>query len=263
MANSHRKVLLVGALGRMGERVRAALEEHATLRLAAALEAPGHPGIDSDAGSGIRVTDDSGAAFSSADVVIDFSVPDSTLGHLRAASEAGIAYVTGTTGFDEPQRHEIAKLAERIPVVQAPNFSLSVNLLIWLTRAAARVLGPEIDVELIELHHAAKRDAPSGTAIRLAEAVAEARGEKLADHLVLERAGEIGARPAGSIGIQTLRGGDNAGEHTVMFVGEGERLELTHRSQTRDHFARGAVLAADWLIGREPGLYSMEQVLEL
>lgn len=263
MANSRQKVLLVGALGRMGERVRAVLDDHPSLALAAALEASGHPGLGSEAGSGIHVSDDFASAVDGADVVIDFSVPKSTLRHLETSAAAGIPYVTGTTGFDEKQRGEIAAWAERIPVIHAANFSLSVNLLIWLTRAAARVLGPEVDAELFELHHAAKRDAPSGTALRLAEAVAEGRGQNLADHLVLERAGEIGARPSESIGIQTLRGGDNAGEHTVMFVGDGERLELTHRSQTRDHFARGAVLAATWLIGRDPGLYSMEQVLEL
>jgi 4-hydroxy-tetrahydrodipicolinate reductase len=263
MSNVQKNVLVVGALGRMGERVRAILDEHATLQLGAALEAPGHAGLGSDAGNGIRVTDDFNTALSQCDVVIDFSIPTSTLSHLRAAGGAGIPYVTGTTGFDEPQQQQIAVFAQQIPVIHAANFSLSVNLLVWLTRAAARVLGPEVDVELVELHHAAKRDAPSGTALRLAEAVAEAREVNLSDHLVLERAGEIGPRPDGSIGIQTLRGGDNPGEHTVLFIGSGERLELTHRSQTRDHFARGAVLCADWLLGKAPGLYSVEQVLGL
>jgi 4-hydroxy-tetrahydrodipicolinate reductase len=154
-------------------------------------------------------------------------------------------------------------LARRIPVIHAANFSLAVNVLVWLTREAARRLGPGYDAELVEIHHGAKRDAPSGTALRLAEAIAEARGERLEDRLVLERAGEIGARPEGAIGIQTLRGGDNPGEHSVLFAGEGERLELVHRSHTRDHFARGAVRAAAWLVGREPGLYRIEQVLDL
>ncbi len=148
-------------------------------------------------------------------------------------------------------------------MIHAPNFSLAVNVLAWLTREAARRLGPGFDAEIVELHHSAKRDAPSGTALRLGRAIAEGRGEKLEERLVLERAGEIGARPEGAIGIQTLRGGDNPGEHSVYFVGRGERLELAHRSATRDHFARGAVRAAAWLAGRPPGLYPLEQILGL
>jgi 4-hydroxy-tetrahydrodipicolinate reductase len=151
----------------------------------------------------------------------------------------------------------------RIPVIHAPNFSQSVNVLGWLAREAARKLGPDFDAELFELHHAAKRDAPSGTALFLAEAVAEGQAKRLADHLVLERAGEIGARPKDAIGIQTLRGGDNPGEHTIYFAGQGERIELTHRSYTRDHFAKGAVAAAAWIIGREAGLHPIEKVLGL
>jgi 4-hydroxy-tetrahydrodipicolinate reductase len=151
----------------------------------------------------------------------------------------------------------------RIPVVCAPNFSVAVNVLAWLTREAARKLGPDYDAEIVELHHAAKRDAPSGTALRLGEAVAEGRAQKLSDHLVLERAGDIGARPEGAIGIQTLRGGDHPGEHTVLFAGRGEHLELVHRSHTRDHFARGALRAALWLLGRPAGLYRVEEALGL
>jgi 4-hydroxy-tetrahydrodipicolinate reductase len=138
-----------------------------------------------------------------------------------------------------------------------------VNVLAWLAREAAARLGPEFDAELFELHHSKKRDAPSGTALRLAEAVAEGRAQTLREHLLLERAGDIGPRPEGAIAIQTLRGGDSPGEHTVMFIGEGERIELSHRSHTRDHFARGAVRAAAWLVGREPGLYPIERVLGL
>jgi 4-hydroxy-tetrahydrodipicolinate reductase len=137
------------------------------------------------------------------------------------------------------------------------------GVLAWLTREAARKLGPDYDAEIVELHHAAKRDAPSGTALRLGEAVAEGRAQKLSDHLVLERAGDIGARPEGAIGIQTLRGGDHPGEHTVLFAGRGEHLELVHRSHTRDHFARGALRAALWLLGRPAGLYRVEEALGL
>lgn len=256
-------VLVVGAFGRMGERVRAALEGHAELRLGAALERVGHPEIGRELAAGVRVTDDAKTAFASAAVAIDFSVPDATLANLRVAADAGVAYVTGTTGFDETGRAEVSELASRIPVVHAANFSLSVNVLAWLAREAAAKLGPDFDAELIELHHSAKRDAPSGTALRLAEAVAEGRAQVLHDRLLLERAGDIGPRPDGAIAIQTLRGGDSAGEHTVMFIGQGERIELSHRSHTRDHFAKGAVKTAAWLIGRDPGLYPIDEVLGL
>jgi 4-hydroxy-tetrahydrodipicolinate reductase len=261
MTQPHR-TLVVGALGRMGERVRAALESEPRLNLGAALEAPGHPGLATQL-DGIPVTDDPKAALEGCDVAIDFAIPAATLANLRAAADAGVAYVTGTTGFSEDQRAEIAALAERIPVIHAPNFSVAVNVLAWLAREATRKLGPGYDAELFEIHHSAKRDAPSGTALFLAQAIAEGRDVALDDHLILERAGETGARPDDAIGIQTLRGGDNPGEHTVMFVGQGERLELIHRAHTRDHFARGAVRAAAWLVGKPPGLYRIEEVLGL
>jgi len=258
-----RRVLVVGALGRMGERVRAAIAAEPALCLGAALEAPGHPQLGTTVGDGVCVGDDVKAALARADVAIDFTLPAATLANLRAAADAGVAYVTGTTGFSEGERAEIAQHAARVPVLHAPNFSVAVNVLAWLSREAARKLGPAYDAEIVEFHHAAKRDAPSGTALRLGEAIAEGRGQKLSDHLILERAGDIGARPDAAIGIQTLRGGDNPGEHTVLFAGRGERLELSHRSHTRDHFARGAVLAALWLIGRPPGLYHIEESLGL
>ena len=253
-------VAVVGALGRMGERVREALSGHDRLELAGALEAPGHPGLGRELEAGVTVTDDAQRAFEKARVAIDFSLPDSTLANLRVAAGAGVAYVTGTTGFNEEQRKELAALAEQTPVLHAPNFSLAVNLLVRLTAEAARALGQGVAAEIVELHHAQKRDAPSGTALRLAEAIAEGRDQVLADHLVLERAGDVGPRPDDAIGVQTLRGGDNPGEHTVMFIGDGERIELTHRSQTRDHFARGAVQAAAWILGREARLYSIDEV---
>jgi 4-hydroxy-tetrahydrodipicolinate reductase len=258
-----RRVLVVGALGRMGERVRAVVAEEPSLRLVAALEASHHPGLGTTVEDRVRVDDDAKAAMAQAEVAIDFSVPAATLANLRAAADAGVAYVTGTTGFSEDERSEIAGHASRIPILCAPNFSLAVNVLTWLTREAARKLGPAYDAEIVELHHSAKRDAPSGTALRLGEAIAEGRAQKLSEHLVLERAGDVGSRPAAAIGIQALRGGDNAGEHTVLFAGRGERLELIHRSQTRDHFARGGVRAALWLLGHPPGLYRIEEALGL
>ena len=261
MTQPHR-TLVVGALGRMGERVRAALESEPRLKLGAALEAPGHPGLATQL-DGIPVTDDPKAALEGCDVAIDFAIPAATLANLRAAADAGVAYVTGTTGFSEEERAEIAALAERIPVIHAPNFSVAVNVLAWLAREATRKLGPGYDAELFEIHHSAKRDAPSGTALFLAQAIAEGRDVALDDHLILERAGETGARPDDAIGIQTLRGGDNPGEHTVHFIGQGERIELDHRSFTRDHFARGAVRAAAWLVGKPPGQYRIEEILGL
>jgi 4-hydroxy-tetrahydrodipicolinate reductase len=262
MAAAH-KVCVVGARGRMGEAVRAALASEPSLQLAAALEAPGHPEAGSMLPEGVPLQGDAEAALAGCDVAIDFTVPAATLAALRVAADAGVAYVTGTTGLSEPERIELAGLASRVPVIHAPNFSLAVNVLAWLAREAARRLGSGFDAEIVELHHSAKRDAPSGTALRLGRAIAEGRGEKLEERLVLERAGEIGARPEGAIGIQTLRGGDNPGEHSIYFVGRGERLELAHRSFTRDHFARGAVRAAAWLAGRPPALYPLEQILGL
>jgi 4-hydroxy-tetrahydrodipicolinate reductase len=262
-AATARAVCVVGALGKMGVCVRAALAGEPSLRFAAALEAPRHPELGRELEGGVRVASDVKAALAVCAVAIDFAVPAATLANLRAAADLGCAYVTGTTGFSESERAEIATLAKRIPVIHAPNFSLAVNVLAWLTQRASQLLGSAYDAELVELHHSAKRDAPSGTALRLAEAVAAGRTAKLSEHLVLERAGEIGARPRDAIAVQTLRGGDSAGEHTVFFLGQGERLELTHRASTRDHFARGAVRAAVWLAGKPPGLYRIETVFGL
>lgn len=256
-------VMVVGAEGRMGLEVRAALEQEPALRLAGALERPEHERVGETLPEGVLLEGDAKRALEGCAVAIDFSVPASTLANLRAAADAGVAYVTGTTGFDEAGKAELARAAERIPVLHAPNFSVSVNVLGHLAREAARLLGDGYDAELFELHHGQKRDAPSGTALFLAEAVADGQDKKLADHVVLERAGETGARPEGAIGIQTLRGGDNPGEHTIYFIGGGERVELSHRAATRAHFARGAVRAAAWIVGRDPGLYRIEQVLGL
>lgn len=255
------RVLVFGALGRMGERVRAALGEEPTLTLGAALEAPDHPGLGSQI-DGVQVGADLKAAVESVDLAIGFATPSSSLQLLRACAGGGKPCVVGTTGFDDAQRDEIDALAAHLPVVLAANFSVSVNVLFHLAREAARQLGEGFDAEIVELHHAAKVDAPSGTALRLASAVAEGRDQGQG-RLVLAREGETGARPAGVIGIQALRGGDNPGEHTLLLVGQGERLELTHRSSTRDHFARGAVRAAVWVRAQGPGLYDMEQVLGL
>jgi len=256
-------VAVVGAMGRMGERVRAAIEAEPRLSLGGAIEAPGHPRIGESAGTGVAVGDDVRSGLDGCKVAIDFTTPAATLRVMAEAADLGVAYVCGTTGFTAEQTAQIAQFAEKIAIVHAPNFSVSVNVLAWLTREAARRLGPGYDAEIFEIHHSAKRDAPSGTALHLGEAVAAGRDQQLSDHVVLERAGDTGARPDNAIGIQTLRGGDIAGEHTVMYIGQGERLELTHRASTRDHFAKGAVRAAVWLIGRPPGLYRITQVFDL
>lgn len=257
------RVACTGALGRMGERVRAALAEAGDAALAGALEGAGHPALGRELAPGVVVTADPREAFARADAVIDFSVPAASLAALRAAAEGGLAYVCGTTGFSPAEQAELATLAKRLPLVLAPNFSVAVNVLTHLVGEAARLLGPGFDAEIVELHHAAKRDAPSGTALRLAAALASARGQDLDAVLVETRAGETGARPPGAIGVQALRGGDSPGEHTVLLVGRGERLELIHRAATRDHFAAGALRAARWAHGRPPGLYGMEDVLAL
>ncbi len=257
------RVAVVGAAGRMGERIRHWTEAHPDLELAAALEAPGHPQLGMEIAPGVVLESNPKAAFAGVDVAIDFTTPSATLASLAAAADAGVPYVTGTTGFSPAESAEIAQFARGIGVIHAPNFSLAVNVLGWLAREAARKLGAGFDAEIFEIHHSAKRDAPSGTALFLAEAVAQGQGEALSQRLVVSRAGEIGARPENAIGIQTLRGGDNPGEHSLYFVGAGERVELCHRSATRDHFAQGAVRAAAWLIGRSAGLYSIEEVYGL
>lgn len=257
------RVACVGALGRMGERVRAALADAPDAELVGALEGAGHPALGRELPGGVPLVADPRDAFARADAVIDFSLPAATLAALRAAAERGLAYVCGTTGFAPAERAELEALARRMPLVLAPNFSVAVNVLAHLVGEAARLLGPGFDAEIVELHHAAKRDAPSGTALRLAAAIASARGQDLEEVLVVTREGETGARPAGAIGVQALRGGDNPGEHTVLLVGRGERLELVHRAATRDHFAAGALTAARWARSRPPGLYGMEDVLGL
>jgi len=257
------RVACVGALGRMGERVRAAVAEAAGVELVGALESAGHAGLGTEVAPNVRVVDDARVAFANAEVAIDFSIPRATCATLRIAADCGVAYVCGTTGFAASERAEVDVAARRIPIVWAPSFSVAVNVLTHLVESAARLLGPEFDAEIVELHHAAKRDAPSGTALRLAEAIAHVRGQDLAKVMVATREGEVGARPAGAIGVQALRGGDNPGEHSVFFLGRGERLELIHRTATRDHFAAGALRAARWLRGRAPGLYTMDEVLGL
>ena len=198
-----------------------------------------------------------------ADVWIDFTVPAATVAYADAAVAAGAALVIGTTGLGPEQRADIDRAAKRVPIVLAANYSIGVNVMLKLVADAAQTLGSAYDLEIVEMHHRATRDAPSGTALRLAEALAEATGRDLATDARYDRHGDVGPRPPSQIGIQTLRGGDVVGDHTVHFLGASDRLEITHRASSRDTFAQGAVRAALWLAGRPAGLYDMSAVLGL
>ncbi len=263
-------VVVAGAAGRMGSRIVACLTEHRDLRLASALEAPGHPALGRDAGEvagvgrlGVALGADARASLTRDRVLVEFSTPEASLEHLRLAAEAGARAVIGTTGFSARQREEIAALGARTAVVLSPNMSVGVTLALRVLALMARALGDDYDVEITEVHHRFKKDAPSGTALRMAEVVAEALGRDLASAAVYGRQGVPGERSRKEIGIFSLRSGDVVGEHTVSFGGIGERLELTHRAHSRDTFARGALRAARWVAGRPPGLYSMQDVLGL
>jgi 4-hydroxy-tetrahydrodipicolinate reductase len=255
-------------MGRAIVRAIAARDDKAA-RLGAAVERPGSPALGQDAGvvagigaAGVLIGQglpDKAAAH--VDVWIDFTVPAATLAAVQAAAARGVAMVVGTTGLSAAQKAELAAAAKQIPIVFAANTSVGVTVLLKLCADAARALGPGFDLEIVETHHRAKRDAPSGTALRLAEALAEATGRDLGATARYQRHGDIGARTDAEIGIQTLRGGDVVGDHTIHFLGQGERVEITHRATSRDTFAHGAVRAALWVSGRPPGLYDMRDVL--
>jgi 4-hydroxy-tetrahydrodipicolinate reductase len=261
-------VVVAGAAGRMGMRIIALLGEAPGLRLAAALEAPGHSALGRDAGetagagrAAVPIAADAKAAITRDRLLVEFSVPEASLEHLRLVAEAGARAVIGTTGFSAAQRDEIVSLARRAAILVAPNMSVAVTLAFSLLATMARALGDDYDVEITEIHHRYKKDAPSGTAVRMAEVIAEALGRDLARTGVYGRHGLPRERTRKEIGVMSLRSGDVVGEHTVSFGTLGERLELTHRAHSRDTFARGALRAARWMAGRPPGLYSMHDVL--
>ena len=257
------RAVVAGAGGRMGSRVLAALREEKDFAVTGAFERAGseHVGRDADGIAIVAGIDD--ALGKGADVVIDFTAPSASLQHASVCAARGVALVIGTTGFAAEQKNDLRTAARRIPLVLAPNMSVGVNVLFRLVAAAARALGSAYEVEIVEMHHRMKRDAPSGTALRLAEIAAEALGPGPEQSFVYARHGDTGPRKKGSIGLQSLRGGDVVGEHTVHFLADGERLELTHEATSRDNFARGAVRAARWLAGRKPGFYDMQDVLGL
>jgi 4-hydroxy-tetrahydrodipicolinate reductase len=260
------KVVVTGAAGRMGREIVRLVLASPGLTLHGAVERVG-PAIGEDAAvlagqpaSGVRVTESLSAALPGAGAVIDFTHFEASAAHAEACAAAGVPIVIGSTGFTPAARARVAAAARRIPILLSPNMSVGVNVLFELVRQAAAVLGDAYDVEIVELHHRKKKDAPSGTAVKLAEVAAAALGRTESD-LAFARHGMIGERPAREIGLQTVRGGDIVGEHTVYFCGEGERLELTHRATAREQFARGALRAVSFVAGRAPGLYEMADVL--
>jgi len=269
MSSTLFRVAVAGALGRMGRMIIEAVLASPDARLAGALDLPGAPGFGRDAGeflgrgTGVAVTDQLERALAEADVLIDFTRAEATLRHLDAAQAGGVAMVIGTTGFDEAGRAQIAQAAQRIPIVAAPNMSVGVNATLELLAAAARLLSQGYDIEVIEAHHRHKVDAPSGTALRMGEVIAQALGQPLDALAVHGRHGFTGERRPGSIGFSVVRGGDIVGDHTVLFAGAGERIEITHRATSRQGYAEGSLRAARFLMGRSPGLYGMGDVLGL
>lgn len=262
------RIAIAGAAGRMGQMLIWEVSQDSRLVLAAALEQPGSPALGQDAGqplgwvSGIKIGSDVQQALQEADVLVDFTRPGGTLKHLECCLVSDTPVVIGTTGFSGDERRFLDHAAQSLPIVFAPNFSVGVNLALTLIEAAARVLGEDYDIEVIEAHHRHKVDAPSGTALRMGEVAAKARGVSLETSGVFAREGVIGERTRGSIGFATIRGGDVVGDHTVLFAGEGERIEITHKASSRSTFAKGALRAALWLKGQAPGLYDMQDVLQ-
>jgi 4-hydroxy-tetrahydrodipicolinate reductase len=264
------RLVVVGAAGRMGRMLIRAIDQAQGCRLVAAIERPGSAALGDDAGtlaglpaSGVKLTSDAAAAFANGDGVLDFTAPDATVAFARLAAEAGVLHIVGTTGLEPAHLAELAEAAKRTPIIRSGNMSLGVNLLAALVRKVAATLGTDWDIEIVEMHHRMKVDAPSGTAVLLGEAVAEGRAVDLAKARVAGRDGLTGAREPGTIGFAALRGGTVVGDHKVIFAGAGERLELAHVAEDRSLFAQGAVKAALWGRGREPRLYSMADVLGL
>lgn len=264
------RIAVVGAGGRMGRNLMQAAQEAPDAELTAAIDRPGASLIGTDAGElmgqgaiGVKIGDDLRAVRDDFDVLIDFTLPEATADNLAACAEAGKPIVIGTTGHSEEQKQAIRRTAESLPIVWAPNYSAGVTLMFRLVQMAAQALGEGYDPEIIEAHHRHKVDAPSGTAVRLGEVLAEATGRDLATDAIYGRQGHTGERDARTIGFETIRAGDIVGEHTVMLAGSGERVEIGHKASSRMTFANGAVRAALWLPDRRPGLYDMEDVLGL
>lgn len=267
---SDMRLIVTGASGRMGRELIRAIAETGGAALVGAIERDGAPQIGADAGElagvghlGVEITDDALPVFARADGVVDFTAPAATVAFAELAAQARIVHVAGTTGLSDQDIGKLEAAARHAVVVRSGNMSLGVNLLAALTRKVAAALDADYDIEIVEMHHRNKIDAPSGTAHMLGHAAAEGRGVAINEHSVWTRQGTTGARKRGDIGFQALRGGTVVGEHTVIFAGPDERIELTHRAEDRGIFARGAVKAALWARGRKPGMYSMADVLGL
>ena len=264
------KAVVAGAAGRMGKRIIHMIAGNPDASLSGAFEVSGHPSVGVDAGQVAGVGDlnvvvkgTMEEAVEGSDVLIDFTTPEATMAHIKSAASRGMAAVVGTTGLKPDMLEEMKGIGRSMRCVFAPNMSVGVNVMFKIAGEMARILGNDYDMEILEVHHRLKKDAPSGTAVRLAQILAESTGRDLEKVGVYERKGMIGERTPDEIGIQTWRAGDITGEHTIMFGGIGERLELTHRAHNRDNFARGAVRAALWIVDQPAGLYDMQDVLGL
>ena len=264
------RIAVCGAAGRMGRSIIEVCQADPEVRLTAAIERPGVPQIGQDAGDlagvgrlGIPLVDDITAVIGEFDVLIDFTLADAVVRNLEKCKSAGKRVVIGTTGLEPGQRASVLEASKRVAIVSSPNMSIGVNLCFKLIELASRVVGEDADIEIIEAHHRHKKDAPSGTAMRMGEIIAETLGRDLGKCAVYGRQGHTGARNHETIGFATIRAGDIVGDHTVMFAAEGERIEITHRAGSRKTFATGAVRAAAWLMHMPAGLYDMQDVLGL
>ena len=257
------KLAVLGPSGRMGRRVIELAAVKEGVQVHSAIDRSDSPLIGQVLDDGVVVTSNLETGLAGCAAYVDFTTSESTAAAARAARHAGVAAVVGTTGLGPGALAELDRLAERAPVLVAANFSLGVNLLLVLAESAARALGPDFDFEVVELHHRHKRDAPSGTALALARALAAGRGQSLDEVLCTARSGDVGERGPGEIGVFGLRGGETIGEHTAYLIGDSERIEISHRAASRDLFAAGALRAATWLAGRPPGHYRMRDVLGL
>jgi 4-hydroxy-tetrahydrodipicolinate reductase len=264
------RLIVVGAGGRMGRTLVRAIAEHQGRSLVAAIETKGSQVLGQDAGVlaglaplGVKLTDDIHSAVANADGIIDFTIPAATVAHAELAARSGLVHIIGTTGLEAEHENKIAEASKKTVVVKSGNMSLGVNLLAALVRRVAMTLDQDFDIEILEMHHNKKIDAPSGTALLLGRAAAEGRNIDLGQRSVRARDGVTGARHAGDIGFAALRGGTVVGDHTVIFAGPAERVELSHKAEDRMIFARGALKAAQWAKGQKPGLYSMADVLGL
>jgi 4-hydroxy-tetrahydrodipicolinate reductase len=264
------RTIVAGAAGRMGGRIISFISDTEGIKVAGAVEMKGHPSVGKDAGerlglgkTGVIIEDDIKKCVKNGDVIIDFTNHETSLAHLLIAAENNRAIVIGSTGFTPDEMEKVRRLAEKTRCVLAPNMSIGVNVMFKVLEDVSGILGDDFDVEIVEAHHNLKKDAPSGTAVKMAQIIAASLDRDLDQVGVYERKGMIGARTKDEIGVQTIRAGDIVGEHTVIFGGTGERLEFIHKAHSRDNFAKGAIRAAMWIVDQKNGLYDMQDVLGL